>query len=364
MIKSLFTNMAYIISFTFIIAKLKDVLSSYLIQFRYVKPLLIGIFSVIIMQEQITMNGMVFDLRCVPLLWLSLLRGWKMGFLAAVFPLIYRLNMGGPTVLIGTVVTIILPVIIGALFHEKEQAHEKFKRLNLNRVILSSSIYFLLNYILGVLTLELLAMDWLEISFFMLICGMLSIIAITLIMNDDSNVKIRRNELIQLSTYDDKTQLLNFRTFLDLVDKKVMNGMNGYILMIDIDHFKMYNDTYGHTAGDEIIRKIGEILKSSISEKDLAGRFGGEEFIVFLQTNSKADVILFIKKIKTKLKEAEFEGASTQPIGQITVSIGVSQSTHHIHEMLEQADKALYQSKHEGRCRFTFYNFKKTMRMT
>jgi diguanylate cyclase len=356
MIHSLFTNMAYIISITFIIVKLKDLFLKGKGRkiYPFLKPHTIGLFSVIIMQQQIMINDMLFDLRAVPLLWYSQLRGWKIGLLACMIPLFYRLSMGGPTVYIGTFATILLPVIIGAILFESETDDQEFKTLNLKKVLISSTVYFLLNALLGFLTLKIEVSDWVVISIFTTISGTLSILAITFMVNDDSKETNQKRQLIELSSYDDKTKLLNFRTFHEQLTNKVNQNIPGYVLMIDIDHFKKYNDTYGHYAGDEAIFKLSDILRESMSNEDLAGRFGGEEFMLFIQTNSKRDVREFIDRVRSGL----YDPLNKLSEGQITISVGISEHSRNtnVNELLFQADRALYQSKENGRNRFTFYH--------
>jgi len=122
------------------------------------------------------------------------------------------------------------------------------------------------------------------------------------------------------------------------------------VIMFDIDHFKLVNDTYGHQAGDEVIRIVARTLLDTIRTTDIAGRYGGEEFTLLLpETNEQGSYL-----VAERLRES-IEALTVKHDGQeirFTISLGVSEfnkaTTSHT-EWLEQADKALYESKESGR---------------
>lgn len=122
------------------------------------------------------------------------------------------------------------------------------------------------------------------------------------------------------------------------------------LIILDIDKFKSINDTYGHPAGDQVIRKLAQIIKKAIRETDIAGRYGGEEFTVLLpDTNSRSARLVAerIRKLTEKLP-VEYEGQQIC----FTVSLGVAEfHTSYVDHMawVEQADKGLYQAKEGGR---------------
>jgi len=122
------------------------------------------------------------------------------------------------------------------------------------------------------------------------------------------------------------------------------------ILMIDLDHFKGYNDTYGHIAGDEALRQLGEILVGSVRQSDVVGRFGGEEWIICLNYTDKKAGGETAEKIRKVIAGNIFhlKGENTR----ITVSIGVATAPldgTDFSEIIEAADSALYQAKEAGR---------------
>jgi len=125
------------------------------------------------------------------------------------------------------------------------------------------------------------------------------------------------------------------------------NRLSLCALMLDMDHFKLINDTYGHQVGDQVLRQIGEVISSSFREADVCGRLGGEEFAVLLpDTSIEAAVGVAEKLIQT------IAGLKAEPVNYMTASLGVA-STHigdkDLHNLMNSADKALYRAKALGR---------------
>lgn len=128
------------------------------------------------------------------------------------------------------------------------------------------------------------------------------------------------------------------------------------LVMIDVDHFKKFNDTYGHQAGDEVLRSVGRVLREMVREMDLPSRFGGEEFAVILPTTLLATSLQVAERIRVAIEQARsnFEGAELQ----VTISIGVAQigDTDDEASLIKRADMALYAAKKGGRNRVYFHD--------
>ena len=121
--------------------------------------------------------------------------------------------------------------------------------------------------------------------------------------------------------------------------------------MIDLDHFKTFNDTYGHDAGDAVLRETAAALARGIRAEDFVCRFGGEEFVVILPTASLEAACARAERLRLKMKELTVlhQGRS---MGMLTVSIGVAVFPEHgvsPKELMAAADAALYEAKHHGR---------------
>lgn len=123
----------------------------------------------------------------------------------------------------------------------------------------------------------------------------------------------------------------------------------GVSLMVDIDHFKRVNDTYGHLVGDAVIAHVAKILSHKTRRNDLVCRFGGEEFVVFLDNAAPDQARLIAERIRRAVAQSAFEHDGHQV--SVTVSIGVSTAApaKDIEDTIRQADAALYQAKAAGR---------------
>lgn len=123
----------------------------------------------------------------------------------------------------------------------------------------------------------------------------------------------------------------------------------GVSLMIDIDHFKKVNDTHGHLIGDEVIKKVGSILRKNTRTMDIVCRFGGEEFIIFLHEATRENGFSFAERIRKNVEAAHLQ-ADGKDIS-VTVSIGGSmkESYEDIMVSVREADEALYKAKQAGR---------------
>jgi diguanylate cyclase (GGDEF)-like protein len=164
---------------------------------------------------------------------------------------------------------------------------------------------------------------------------------------------------VQLSKTDGLTGLKNYREFhealqLELLRSKRYERTSG-LLMIDVDHFKQYNDRYGHPQGDVLLKKLAELIQDNFKDTDIVARYGGEEFAVLLvEAGAKEQVVGVADRLRDIVERHKFTYEETQPIGKITISIGVScypEDGPTADEVIQAADEALYRAKREGRNR-------------
>ena len=132
------------------------------------------------------------------------------------------------------------------------------------------------------------------------------------------------------------------------------------LLLLDIDHFKTFNDKFGHLIGDEVLKIVAKTLADTLKGTDTVARYGGEEFAVILPRTPIAGGVVVAEMIRKSIASKELKRKSTgEHFGGITVSVGVASyhaPTDSAAVLIERADKALYQSKHEGRNRVTREN--------
>jgi diguanylate cyclase (GGDEF)-like protein len=166
------------------------------------------------------------------------------------------------------------------------------------------------------------------------------------------SLRKHHDELERLSTTDSLTGLSNRRHLMNLLTNEVerakRTGQSFAILMLDVDHFKNYNDAHGHQAGDDVLARVGAVLRDSIRSYDCAARYGGEEFLVMLSASPLGHAEEAAERIRNKIRAEQFEG------GAVTVSIGVAEYPSHgdtAMTIIGQADAALYEAKRAGRDR-------------
>ena len=160
----------------------------------------------------------------------------------------------------------------------------------------------------------------------------------------------------KLATEDGLTQLFNYTHFIELlkseIDKSLRYRYPVSLMMIDIDNFKLYNDTMGHVAGNRVLMKIGEIFKSVVRNTDIAARYGGEEFSVFLPHTTKKQAMKLCDRLRLIVEQTAFDGEENLPGGILTISSGVAEcpeNTDNAEELIKKADQALYAAKRLGK---------------
>jgi diguanylate cyclase (GGDEF)-like protein len=171
-----------------------------------------------------------------------------------------------------------------------------------------------------------------------------------------TSLRLRETLKIQ-SIHDPLTGLFNRRHMQKTMQFEAQRAMRHNIslgiIMIDVDGFKKFNDTYSHEAGDMILRELGAFLKKSVRQEDIACRFGGEEFILILPETSLEDSKLKAEELRRKTEEElkiDYHGRTLS----ITISVGVAAFPMHgstTDEVINASDRALYKAKAEGRNR-------------
>jgi diguanylate cyclase (GGDEF)-like protein len=167
---------------------------------------------------------------------------------------------------------------------------------------------------------------------------------------------VRHAQLVTDSRTDSKTGLLNARAWEEEaateLDRAVHTGHPLAIALLDLDWFKHVNDTYGHLFGDEVLRQIGLCLPGALRDYDLAGRFGGEEFVLLLPRTRAVDAIRVADRVRGRIAALPLNGPGGEPV-QVTASVGVAAfeggCRRELNELMGAADAALYRAKRGGR---------------
>ena len=165
-----------------------------------------------------------------------------------------------------------------------------------------------------------------------------------------------------MSITDPLTGLLN-RRYLEERLTEELNRSKRYsysmsCLMVDIDDFKQYNDRNGHQAGDVALKITAHSLKAVLRSADIACRYGGEEFCILLPQTSVTEAGVIAERMRQKVTETDYPYGKSQPMGTVSISIGISTFARHIdtaESVIAAADRALYNAKRLGKNRIDFY---------
>ena len=168
-------------------------------------------------------------------------------------------------------------------------------------------------------------------------------------------------EFREMAIRDGLTGLFNHRYAKERLDEEFDRskrfGRELTVLFMDLDHFKFFNDTHGHQAGDEILQILAGLMMKNVRESDTLARWGGEEFIVIAPETSEEEGCALAEKIRKAVAEHAFPHADKQPLGMVSLSIGISsrsERTENAEKLLRFADDAVYAAKDSGRNRTIF----------
>jgi diguanylate cyclase (GGDEF)-like protein len=163
------------------------------------------------------------------------------------------------------------------------------------------------------------------------------------------------------ATYDALTNLYNRRTFEELLQKQLARSKRTQapfaLSIVDIDHFKKFNDTYGHEVGDEVLRQVANCLKDSVRINDVVARYGGEEFVVIFTDTEDGGARIVADRLRQRVEGMELR-VGFQAL-HVTISVGVAVYPNHgtaRDALIEHADEALYRAKNGGRNKVVFYS--------
>jgi diguanylate cyclase (GGDEF)-like protein len=213
------------------------------------------------------------------------------------------------------------------------------------------------------LTREALEADLMEFNLGVLITVVTAVATVLAVFAVPMWLMVRRfmmhEQLVAQSRIDTKTGLLNASTWeLEAaveITRAVRTASPLALALVDIDHFKVVNDTYGHLAGDKALRAVTDALRGQLRAYDLAGRFGGEEFAILLPHAREMDALAVAERLRSHIADLSVpvgDDPDTGPAVRVTISVGVASldsTTRELTDMLAAADAALYYAKETGR---------------
>jgi len=174
----------------------------------------------------------------------------------------------------------------------------------------------------------------------------------------NSKLKEAVDQLEKLAITDGLTGLFNHRHFQERLSFEIQrSGRKVHplsVILIDVDHFKNYNDKNGHPAGDTLLKRLAEMFHEQLRAVDLIARYGGEEFVIMLLDTELRGARVAAEKVRKAVEREKFPHQESQPGGSLTISLGVATYPDHANsppEVVEAADRALYEAKGGGRNR-------------
>ncbi|WP_242261927.1 diguanylate cyclase [Bacillus cereus group sp. BfR-BA-01453] len=344
MLRDLFVNTTIILSFIFIGGQLlrdKPLEEGFSFWQKCVVGILTGILSVLLMYFGVHIENIMLDLRYLAVILAIIIGGPIASSITVTIILITRLFLTEYSLASELACYTIILIGVGITFIWRMKASIFTKWVWFN-------VYSL--FILAV-PLSILFEDMSIVALY-LVCSSVAAY-ITFI---SANYVLQSNELFQTmkqyATIDALTGLGNVRQFdLEMnrhIGNKRMTNDSLCLLLIDIDHFKYINDTYGHPAGDEVLKQIGYILREVSPFPNLAFRKGGEEFALLIPKKGIAYGMRTGEQVRTAVENHSFQLLNGTKIN-ITVSVGISVYEESPEQFIQAADDALYYSKRNGR---------------
>jgi len=183
--------------------------------------------------------------------------------------------------------------------------------------------------------------------------------------NANLDLLVKNSALSEISARDSLTGLYNRWYVMEKIDsemnRSLRHGCPVSVIMMDIDHFKRVNDSFGHSAGDRVLRSVGQVLRDSCRVYDVPGRYGGEEFCIVLPETKVGNTTVVAERIRERLEASRFDVGDDSVV--VTASIGIAGIESVEPEgglspttLIDRADQALYSAKHHGRNRVEMWN--------
>jgi len=170
-----------------------------------------------------------------------------------------------------------------------------------------------------------------------------------------SELLAAKEELLQQTRTDPLTGVLNRRALFSIIEKELNRSLRTKqelsLSMLDIDHFKKINDTYGHMAGDEVLKEVTKRIGKAIRIYDFIGRFGGEEFVIVLPGVKESDACITFERIRSVIADEKISVKGSDIYTTVSQGVMTWDGRTNADELIELIDKALYQAKENGRNR-------------
>lgn len=318
-----------------------------------------GLLGILLMKFSVPVTStIIIDFRYLPIFLSAIYGGALPPIIASIFIGLFRILYFGITN--ASIIAVIDALIIGigfsifSLFKITKKMKWIYSIIYLLIVTSITTVIIIKNSVLLIKLLIIYPVATISVTYF--------IFKYTEYLSE--SVKLYR-KLKNEATVDFLTGLNNVRqfdiSFNSIIEQAINKGESVALLYLDIDYFKKINDTYGHSSGDIVLKKLADILRDTCKPFDIISRNGGEEFSVLLLDCSASNALIIGERIRKNVETNEFYISSKVSI-PVTISIGIStypDTISNIHELLESADVALYKAKKTGRNKVCMYDLNK-----
>ncbi|MDF2947208.1 MAG: diguanylate cyclase domain protein [Bacillales bacterium] len=293
----------------------------------------------------ISINGHIYDLRIVPLMFNAFYHGWKKVTPIIVITSIWRLLMGGEHVLFEIVVANIIPPLLALRLFPLYTKPIDYKVF----------LLFSVSWFISDISLLVFSHDgfytFATIAPFRYVTLMISALIMHLTI---ARGRKHLEMTVQLQYYaerDPLTGLYNMRKFDNQIKSFNHTNKKMFVAMIDIDCFKKINDSFGHQMGDNVIKDIAQIIKKYITKDIIVARYGGDEFIFLIASETQEEALAVLDKIRVNVSNSTFFSDKTSSNLRVSLSVGVCEidDIQKINHIIDKADKQLYLAKQQGR---------------
>lgn len=322
---------------------------------KKIKPILIKTITIILNSGSVIamfylpihLNEHFFvDMRLIPLAFLAFIQGWKVAIPSLLIASSWRFFMGGDGMIPGIIFGMVLPTFIALAFHPRS----KLQRHYIEKIFVILLCWFVCDFPIIFLVpngLEIFQNTALIRASSIVITA---IILYTYIMQDRQR-RVLNHHLEKMADEDPLTKLVHKRKFYEVLEEKLYTlKPKHFIAMLDIDHFKKVNDTYGHLFGDKVLVEVANILRKYECKNLVVGRFGGEEFIIYFGETDLNTAKNVLEEMRKEIKNTTFSFKDDVGVN-ITVSIGLSEidAKDNVIQTIYYADQNLYEAKRSGR---------------
>ncbi len=296
----------------------------------------------------INIDGFNFDLRLIPLIFLAIFRGWKITLSTLIIVCTWRYFMGGVGAMPGIIAGMAGPTLFVFLFYAFKKETNKFYE----KLFVITVCWFISDFPI----VFIIPNGW-EVfkGFFFIRYTSFLVVAFAYytFIQQEHKKYYYKVQLERMAWYDQLTNLFNRRKFMELMETKQHNpAKNQFIALMDIDHFKKINDTYGHLVGDDVLMQLSSIYNEKINDHMMIGRYGGEEFIMYLEADTLDEAIITLENLRQCIRNTTFKIDCAYHI-PITISIGLAKLEKNLplKDAIQIADQHLYIAKERGRDR-------------